>query len=150
MAIPKLLVANELLDQALRLCYEGESYFAALHLAGAAQEIFGKTLTSLRLESALENHVKVSFRSDKHLGSDGGQVTSEKEVRDEVLFAKNATKHLDIGRESSVDFDAQIEAYDLLDHAVSDFNQLADLKLVEETARIRRFNEDVARRGDVP
>lgn len=57
MTIPKLLVAKELLDQALRLYYEGEAYFAALHLAGAAQEIFGKTLTSLDHESAFNNHL---------------------------------------------------------------------------------------------
>lgn len=69
-------------------------------------------------------------------------------MREEILFAKNTTKHFDIGRESSVDFDAQTEAYNVLDHAVSDFNQLADLNLLEETPRIGRFNEELARRGD--
>ena len=40
-ATSKLDIATELLDRALRLYYERDSYFAALHLAGAAQELLG-------------------------------------------------------------------------------------------------------------
>jgi hypothetical protein len=40
-AMDKLDVACELLDRSLRLYYAGDSYFSALHLAGAAEEILG-------------------------------------------------------------------------------------------------------------
>lgn len=40
---PKMLVAVELLDRGVQMYFD-KAYFAAIHLAGAAEELFGRYL----------------------------------------------------------------------------------------------------------
>ena len=40
----KLAIADEMLESAIESYLDGQKYFSALHLAGAAQEIYGKWL----------------------------------------------------------------------------------------------------------
>ena len=40
----KLAIADEMLESSIESYLDGQKYFCALHLAGAAQEIYGKWL----------------------------------------------------------------------------------------------------------
>lgn len=42
MRVSKLTIAAEYLNTAIELYFRGDAYFSALHLAGAAQELFSK------------------------------------------------------------------------------------------------------------
>src|SRR5688572_8690140 len=99
--VDRLVVACELLDRSLRLYYDGDSYFASLHLAGAAEEILGAYAEKCGLESA--------FRSFKSAGAKifksrhGSVEADERALADLMNLAKNQTKH----GHGPVTFDAQ-------------------------------------------
>ena len=139
---PKLLVATELLDQALRLYYEGDSDFAALHLAGAAEELLGKHVEAKGGESSFVSLRDAAVRLSKHFNEDRSASTP-KAIANVMNHAKNATKHMGLKDDDIVSFDARTEAHDLLDRAVSNYYQAMTEYELEETELVRRFNHDL-------
>ena len=139
MPVDKLDVACELLDRALRLYYEGDSYFASLHLAGAAEEIFGVYARRCGMESAFTNFRRAATKMAKYFGSD--QEDSESHSIGELMNrAKNQTKH----GHGAVTFDAATEAKEILDRAVSDYYALMNhYSQLQETELIGRFNREL-------
>jgi len=83
--IDKLNIACELLDRSLRLYYSGDSYFACLHLAGAAEEILGVYVEKAGAESSFENFRTAAVRLSKFL-SDDGAASTPKDVGDLILL----------------------------------------------------------------
>jgi hypothetical protein len=138
-ATPKLLVAAELLDRALRLYYEGGSDFAALHLAGAAEELLGKHIEAKGGESSFTSLRNAAVRLSKYFDEDRTESTP-KSIANAMNHAKNATKHMDLKDDDVVVFDARTEAHDLLDRAVSNYYQAMTEYELEETVLVRRFN----------
>jgi hypothetical protein len=132
-------VASELLDRALRLYYEGDSYFASLHLAGGAEEILGMYLTRSGAENAFKSlqMAAVSFS-----GLDDGGPCKPGEIGRIMVHARNRTKHLNEEGDDEINFDPKIEAKDMLDRAVSDYYHLMNYVPLVETELLRRFNAD--------
>ena len=141
----KLLVAAELLDRALVMYYEGSSYFAALHLAGGADEILGTYAERLGYESSFRSVRDGAVRLSKILN--GGIETKPKDISDIMNYARNRTKHMNKGDDDLVLFDPQTEARDLLGRAVSNFYCVMAHYDLHETELVARFNEESASRG---
>ena len=139
---PKLIVACELLDRALRLYYEGGSDFAALHLAGGAEELLAKHVEAKGGESSFTSLRNAAVRLSKHLNEDQEESTP-KAIATVMNHAKNATKHMDLVNDDVVVFNARAEAHDLLDRALSNYYQAMSEYELEETSLIRRFNQEL-------
>lgn len=144
--IEKLVVATELLDRALRMYYEGNSYFAALHLAGGAEEVLGAYVERHGGESSFRNLQQSAVTLSKLFN---GDVESEpKEIAHVMNRAKNSTKHMNSGGDDDqVDFNARAEAHVLLDRAVSNYYTLMNFYKLPETELVRRFNLELVGRG---
>ncbi|CAN7630744.1 hypothetical protein [Massilia sp. LjRoot122] len=140
MTISKLTVAAEYLGRAIELYFRGDSYFSALHLAGAAQELLGKFVERTGADSAHTSLVKGAVRISKFL-NEGGEPSTDKDIRDIVNHAKNRSKHMNAVGDDVVEFDARTQARAMLDLAISEFYYLygngAELELSDE---IERYN----------
>lgn len=132
----RLTVACELLDEALRLHFEGRAHYACLHLAGASEEVLGAYVDKHGGESAFKNHRRIGARLSACF-SPNGTPSTESAIGDVINFAKNNTKH----GHGLVDFDPSAEARELLDRAISNYYQLMQIFPLQETALIRRFND---------
>ena len=138
----KLAIAAELLDRALILYYEENSNFAALHLAGGAEELLGKHLKASGLESSFESLQSAAVRLSKYVGDDQTE-SDPKAIAAIMNRAKNATKHMAGQGDGEVHFDARSEAHDLLDRAVTNYYQLMGMYELPETELIGRFNREL-------
>jgi len=147
MTVSKLTIAAEYLNRAIELYFRGDAYFSALHLAGAAQELLGKFVERTGEVSAHTSIVEGAVRISAYL-NENGKPSTDKQIRAVVNHAKNRAKHMDSVGDEVVYFDAQAAARDMLDLAVSEFNQLwasgADLDL---SAEIDRYNSYQATRS---
>ena len=140
----KLQVAVELLDRALRMYYEGNSYFAALHLAGGAEEVLGAYVERSGGESSFKSLQRGAVRISKFLN--GGEESSSQDIALVMNHAKNRTKHMNSEGDDHVFFDPKIEARDLLDRAVSNYYALMSFHELPETELVRRFNLELVGR----
>ena len=138
----KLTIAAELLDRALGLYYEGNSNFAALHLAGGADELLGKHLNASGRESSFESLRNAAVRFSKYVSEDRTD-SAPKAMAAVMNHAKNATKHMDGQSDGEVHFDARSEAHDLLDRAVTNYYELMGMYELPETELIGRFNREL-------
>lgn len=153
MTTEKTKIASELLEQALRLYYEGGADFAALHLAGAAEELLGNQLDELganwkgeerlKPKSAYRRHKEDIARLSAHLDEDGKGL-SPNEVGIRLRAARNAVKHLDASMPWGLTLKPRDEARDVLYRAVENYGALStELGGLPITPLIRRFLEDI-------
>lgn len=135
----KLVVATELLNCALRLYYEGNSYFAALHLAGGAEEVLGAYVEHhIGGESSFKSLQRGAVNISKFVNGEGE--SKPKDIAMVMNNAKNSTKHMDSKDDNIVHCNPQTEAKDLLDRAISNYYYLMGFYNLSETDLVRRFN----------
>ncbi|HZX76345.1 hypothetical protein [Lysobacter sp.] len=140
MAVEKLTVACEFLEQALRLYYESY-HFSAIHLAGAAEELLGAHLTLLGQSSTFHSYRTAGVELANALGS--GSPVTRKDMEGLLNHAKNRSKHMDLAEDNFITFDPAEEARELLDRAVSDYYHLMQYCQLPETPLVARFNREV-------
>jgi len=75
----KKCIALTQLETAIRLYFEGDDYFSAITLAGAAEEILGKLVTEKGLDNSLESLKQAAVKIHKHLY---GTETTPKRIAD--------------------------------------------------------------------
>ena len=150
MTISKRTIAAEYLTRAIELYFRGDSYFSAIHLAGAAQELLGKFVERTGADSAHTSLVKGAVRISKYLNEDG-EPSTEKKIRALINHAKNRVKHMDDEGDDVIDFDARAQAKELLDLAVSEFYHLwgngEELELSDEIERYSRYQAEQRQHG---
>jgi len=135
---PKMLVAVELLTCALRMYFDG-AYFAALHLAGAAEEILGSYVSRTGVQNAFENLRDGAVRMSEHL-SDGTYSSEPKVISNLMNYARNRTKHHDKSGDDEILFDPRKQSSEILERAMTNYYQLMSHVLLPETEIMRRFN----------
>lgn len=138
----KIAIACELLDRSLRLYYEGDSDYSALHLAGAAEEIFGAYVKKHGGETAFESLRSAAVEISAYLDENSAK-SDPKEIADIMNHAKNNTKH----GSGEVAFSAREEAKDLLDRAIQNYNYLMRFYALEETQLITQFKLEQAHKN---
>lgn len=138
MPVAKITVACELLEEALGIYYRGGAYFAALHLAGAADELFAAYLKGHGQTSSFEDWCTGGVSAINHLQP--SDPVTRKEMVHMLNHAKKRTKHMDSMSDGQITFDPKLEAHELLDRAVEDFYKLSSLVPLVETDLIKRVN----------
>ena len=130
----KLDLAAELLDEAIRQFLDRKSFVCALSLAGAAEEILGRTIELRGGESSLAQRVKDHLMIANAFGS---TKLTEKQSKWRHNFAKNAIKHLDGTDDENITLDLEDEAIDMIGRATHNV-MLLNLPYTDE---LRRFND---------
>ena len=128
-AVSKSEVACELLDRAIELHLRGNSYYAALHLGGAAEEVLA--VCAREMPVAAGSFMKPAFDQMKEAIVALSNPESEQEARriekwahDRMNEAKNSVKHKRGPKDKTVNFDAKEESYDIIDRAITTYFQL--------------------------
>ena len=128
-AILKSEVACELLDRAVELHLRGDSFFSALHLGGAAEEILA--VCARELPTGAGTFMKPAFDQMKEAIVALSNPTSEEDAKriekwahDRMSEAKNSVKHKRGAKDHTVGFDAKEESYNVIDRAITTYFQL--------------------------
>jgi hypothetical protein len=117
----KMAIACEYLDMAMQFYMEERNYFCAIHLAAAAQELFGKHLPD---RARIYTITRKAQRALHQLET--GRGPSKKELDAVVTYAKNKIKHED--GELTVTLDPVFEARRYIDDALINFNKLREME----------------------
>lgn len=136
MKVDKLEIADELLETAIENHLDGKKYFASLHLAGAAQEIYGKWL---RLNGGQSYQNFILDQASKHLKPYGIVVDEncKKSIKEMDNNPKNTIKHLDNKNERYAELNPENDSFSKITEAIMDYSFL----IRTETNNIKRFKE---------
>ncbi len=113
----KRSIAQAQLESALRLFQAGEDFISVITLAGAAEEILGKLLTSQSRSNSLDSLKQAVAAMHEHLF---GEQLESSAVAERANRARNALKHLRAGGDP-VSLDLHEEAVDMLNRAIDNF-----------------------------
>lgn len=132
-AIRKIDVAKQYLEDALRLYSDGR-FLSALTLAGAAEEMFGKSLeraattqidgVSVSPSTALDREAAAMAAFDQQLVNIGALTITSKtmaEIRQELIAPRNSAKHFNDASEFTFNFDQQLEAGSMIIRAIRNY-----------------------------
>jgi hypothetical protein len=139
---PKYEVAVELLDWALQAFLSGSGYYAALHLAGAAEEVLAVYLRAPenKLTPAVERFASLFL----HISASTSQQEAanlSKWVMDRMNEPRNSVKHKRGHSDHEVTFDAEEEAADVIDRAVSNYTLLLGKLPLKHLPAIGTFDQ---------
>ena len=123
------------LETALRLYFEREDYASVITLAGAADEVFGKLLTSMGRSSSLDEMTKTEAAIHEWLFK---TPASTKDFAKRANLARNNLKHWDAGSSLTVRLDLEEEAHDMLGRAIDNYWSLEELL----TPAMERFQRE--------
>lgn len=133
--IDKLTIADEMLEVAIENYLDNERYFSAIHLAGAAQENYGKWI---RINKGQNFSTLIFEQADKAF-KDQGESLDRKAIKKSEKHSKNTIKHLDNHGDRYALLDPVLDAFMQISEAVVD-NAILQR---EETSNLKRFKEHV-------
>ena len=114
----KKCVALTQIETAIRLYFEGEDYFSAITLAGAAEEIFGKLVTEKGLDNSIESLKAAAVKIHKRLY---GTESTPKNIADVANRERNAMKHLNATVGPTLTFVPKENAEDMINRAIDNY-----------------------------
>lgn len=126
----KLAIADEMLESAIESYLDGQKYFCALHLAGAAQEIYGKWLRikgGQDFSTMMLNHASKIF----------DEPIDRKAIKNEDKRPKNSIKHMDNEADRYAYLNLKLDVFSVISEAVTEYMMLKRI----ETPNIVRFKE---------
>jgi hypothetical protein len=145
-SVPKSEIACELLERAIELHLRGDSYYAALHLAGAAEELL--SVSARKVQVAPNTSLKPAFDQMKEAivmlskpSSEAERQKVEKWAHDRMSDAKNSIKHKRGAKDNSVNFNAKEESYDMIDKAITTYFQLFSIHRLRHLPSIQEFDQ---------
>jgi hypothetical protein len=136
---PKILVAVELLDRALQMFNDG-AYFAAITLAGAAEEILGVYVERAGMQSSFDNFREMAVPFANFVANEGDTTVDVKIMSNWMKYARNRTKHIHSTGDDDILFHPRHSAMDLLQRALRDYANLQTVYPLEMTELMKGFN----------
>jgi hypothetical protein len=116
--VAKIDIALEYLDAAITFFLTQRNFFCSIHLAAAAEELFGGHL-------AEEHRIEASaLKAEKALLAEQGHAPAEKEVHRSVKKWKNEVKHMRDGTASILHIDEVFAADHHIEQALVNFYKL--------------------------
>jgi len=117
----RLVLAKGQLDTALALFLDEKNYASAITLAGAAEEIFGRSLALVGGKSALEKSYETM--AEVHATIHGAELNKKSYIAKEN-FARDALKHLQNDKGPTITIDLEEAACWLLVRAIQNGGKL--------------------------
>jgi hypothetical protein len=141
-------IACEFLSRAIELYLRGDSDFSALHLAGAAEEVFSVMVRELPTVVNAVRKPSLDEMKDAIVALSAPGTPQEAQDIEQWAYrrmtdVKNSIKHMRGLKDIGVSVDIREEAQDVIDRAISTYFQLASrvgLPLVKE---IEKFDARV-------
>lgn len=137
----KQKVALELLDCALQMHFD-KSYFAAIHLAGAAEELFGKYLAMSKEAAPAADSIYEHVAQRFGYTVDTAPKALKTAVYQTIFHSRNRTKHLDPEGDHNITFDPKREAEVGLLRAMANFLEVAVRLGIDLTPNMLRYEEE--------
>ena len=122
-------VAVEYLNLALIEYVKGVNLFAALNLAGAAEELLGKIV---RLNGATSAHDKMVNTLGSWYQIAKKAMPKKQAITSFILKAKNGSKHLDGSDDLTIELDLKREVKETIRKALENYNQISGLVSTKE------------------
>ena len=140
-------IACEFLSRAIELYLRGDSYFSAIHLAGAAEEVLSVIVRELPTQSGAPS--QSTFDQMKELAvalsapptAEAAKQT-EKWIHERMTDAKNSVKHMRGLKDAGIAFNAEEEARDIIDRTISTYIQLANRVALPIVSGIAEFDAE--------
>ena len=126
--IDKLIIADEMLESAIELYLDGQKYFSALHLAGAAQEIYGKWL---RINGGQDLATMMLDQAAKFMD----EPIDRKAIKKEDKRPKNSIKHMDNEADRFAYLNLKLDSFMAITDAFTEYSMLKR----DETPNTIRF-----------
>lgn len=118
-------IAMQYFNLALSEYVNNKNIFAVIHLAGAAEEMFGDIVSINNGENALK-------RSQRWLRSwykiIGKSTPGNSELNKHILNVKNGIKHINDGNDLEIEMDLYKEAKQVIRRSIENFNQIPSLQ----------------------
>jgi len=124
----KLAIADEMLETAIELFLDEEKYFPSLHLAGAAQEVYGKWI---RINGGKDHTTTMLDLYEKT----SSEPIDKRSIKKEDKRPKNTIKHLENKNDRYALLNPELDSLLLLSEAVTEHVKLKR----EKTLNIERF-----------
>jgi hypothetical protein len=131
----KLDIAYEYLETAMRLYVEERDYFSAMHLAAAAEELFGKHLpeaqrmSSMMLKGQIALRVLNTGEENEYAAAQDKKGKEYKEAKEIILGPKNGIKHMkDDGSDATITINPIAEAREWIEHALNNFKKVRKMR----------------------
>jgi len=131
LAVAKLEIAREYLDAAIDFFLSRTNLFCSIHLAAAAEELFGAHLPESQRISTL------AWKAEKALKSESGPIVSDTVARRSVNEWKNEIKHMDAADNETVRIDPAFAAAHHIEQALVNFYTLG----LPKSAAIWKFED---------
>ena len=133
--ISKLDIAREYLDAAIEFFLSETNFLCAIHLAGAAEELFGAHLSE-------GQRISTSALKAEGAESEMGGNASDAQARKSVNEWKNEVKHMNDGTSRSLAIDPEFAAKHHIEHALVNFYKLGPPSRPQfGNSKIRKFAE---------
>lgn len=135
---PKLPIALEYLEAAIEERELHQRYFAAMNLAGVAEELLGKLIRISGERDQLTKAVDdLSFIQDNVADKLGWPIRSKKDFKKLLGSTKNSIKHLDSAGDSTAKlyFNVEDESKWLIQAAIRNLDILG----IEHSGTVRKF-----------
>ena len=113
----KLVVADEMLEAAIELFLDDKKYFPSLHLAGAAQEIYGKWI---RINGGKDHTTSMLDIYEKLVV----EPLDRKSIKKEDKRPKNTIKHIDNKNDRYALLNPELDSLMILSEAVTEHRKL--------------------------
>lgn len=136
---PKYLIALEHLDRSIELYLRGDSYYSALHLGGAAEEILAVYVREAQESPAFDQFKEMVLAISSPVTPKEAEETKEW-IYKRMTDAKNSVKHKRGKKDKVVQFDSKEEAHDVIDRAITTYIQLLSHYNLPYISRIRDFD----------
>jgi hypothetical protein len=128
----KLEIACELLDTAMQLYVEKRDYFSIIHLAAAAEELFGKHLPKAERISSIGLKAQISFdvlekgEEVEYVVAHDQNGERHRRAKEVMLRSKNRIKHMNDKSESdtTITIDPAQAARRWIEDALCNFDKL--------------------------
>ncbi len=120
-AVNKLEIADEFLESAIEDYLDRCRYFSALNSAGAAQELYGK---SIRMTGGQDFHSQVLETILSTVSKSGIDTPALKDFKKQASIPKNSIKHLDGPSDKYTSFDVKINSFLKIGEAIIDRDQI--------------------------
>jgi hypothetical protein len=127
----KLDIAREYLDAAIEFFLARHNFFSVIHLAAAAEELFGAHLPECQRISTL------AWKAQRALQSETKPTPSEREARKNVNEWKNEVKHMNDGADRTLKINPAFAAEHHIGQALDNFYKLG----LQKSAAIWKFEE---------
>jgi hypothetical protein len=129
--ISKIEIAIEYLDAAIEFLLARTNFFCAIHLAAAAEELFGAHLPESR------RIFTSAWKAEKALKSETGSLPSDAAARKSVNEWKNDVKHMNDGTSRTMTIDPAFAAKHHIEQALSNFYELR----LRKSAAVWKFED---------